>query len=473
MDKNNSSLMASAEHIQALEQFPLNRSLNSFRWHGNPILEKGAPGEWDESLIRDPMVFYDYDAPEDEKFKIYYSGQGSDGKMQIGLAYGSSLENLKKYSGNPIVKMTEDWENIPANHNPNNHNPYVIRLPGAAKSYEMVYTAYTSEISGQNNYFVSSIVRVASTDGKNWRNKKQVFEKFKLGQNSYSPQKPILHYNVEENRHYLVFAASSMRENKQKNEGFTGLATSVDGENYSFEKVIIPQDIAGSIYDPHGLVSVFGWYFLLVTHDSGQAYDFNGNSNWPERWMVSKDMKNWYGSPKSVWDTYPDEGYLYSHLSPLVTESGWAYFVYDYYDYGEPNRFCLAKIPYIGKSYNVIVDKPILKHKESTKLSDCYPAIRLELKETFALTCECTYHKKASYPAKIHLYTSYNGKNWDTEEQKNNSGKPIFGTIPFSAGKTVRHTKDISTGARFIKITVENEDPNQAISNVKIIATFG
>ncbi|MDO9465431.1 MAG: hypothetical protein Q7J67_09075 [bacterium] len=463
VDIDNKNPLMVSEHMRALEQFPLNRSLNSFRWHGNPILEKGTSREWDEALIRDPMLFYDYDAPEDEKFKLYYSGQNSDGKMHIGLAYGSSLENLRKHDGNPVVQMTENWENVPTN-----HNPYVIRVPGT-KSYEMLYTACTTEIYGQNRCRVSSTGKVTSTDGKNWTNKKQVFKKFKIGQNTYFPQKPVLHYNVEEGKYYLIFAASLMRKHT-KNEGFTGLATSVDGKNYSFKKVIIPQDMSGSIYDPHGLVPLFGWYFLLVTHDSGHAYDFNGNSNWPERWLVSRDIKNWYGSLRSVWDTHPDEDFLYSHLSPLVTESGWAYFVYDH---GKPNRFCLAKVPYIGKPYNIIVDEPILKPHRSTKLSDSYPAIRLEPREKLALTCECTYHKKASHPAKIHVYTSYDGKNWDTEEQKDNSGKPVFGNMAFSPGNIERTTRDISIGARFVKVTVKNEDTDQEVRNVKVIATFG
>lgn len=449
-----------SEHIHALEQFPLYRSLNSFRWHGNPIMESGKTGEWDDGLIRDPMIFCDTAAAPEERFKLYYSGQSaSDGQMHIGLACGSSLEKLTRYPGNPVVKMSEDWESEPGN-----HNPYVIRVPGT-KSFEMVYTAYTSKSGGY-----SSTARVKSSDGKTWTDKKRVFEKFSRGKHDYYPQKPILHYNTEEGRYYLIFSGSLVTDLNAKNEGFIGLATSSDGERYSFEKVVIPQAIAGSIYDTHGLVPMFGWYFLLVTHDSAHAYDGDGKDGYPMRWLVSKDFRNWYGSPKSVWDTYPEDGIIFSHVNPLVTEAGTAYIVYDY---GTPNRFGLAKIPLIGKPYNIIVEKPMLKPAESTSLADCYPAVCLEQgKRELTVTAECTYHEDASAPLLIHIFTSYDGEKWDTEGQKDGNGKPVFCDMPLSRGNTARTTRDIRTGARFLKMTAENSDPNRVISNIKITVTF-
>ena len=272
-----------SEHMQALKEFPLNRSMNSFRWHHNPILEAGTAGEWDDALIRDPMIFYDNTAPVEEKFKLYYSGKSSvDGKVHIGLAYGSSLEKLTKYPGNPVVEMTEEWEKVP-----HNHNPYVIQVPGT-DTFEMVYTAIT-EKDGVTSF---SIGRVLSNDGKTWTDKKQVFKPFKLGKHVYSIQKPILNYNVEEGKYNLIFSGTLMKKLKQKNEGFTGLACSDDGEKYTFEKLIIPQDVACSIYDAHGLVTIFGWYFLLVTHDPAHAFDCDGNDGYPERWLVSKNMRD-------------------------------------------------------------------------------------------------------------------------------------------------------------------------------------
>ncbi len=460
-------------HMLALEQFPLNRSLNNFRYHKNPIFEKGEPGEWDDALVRDPMVFFDTSAPEEERFKLYYCGQGrgSEGHMQIGLAYGSSLEKLTRYPGNPIVTMTEEWEDDgidPArddNPEPQNHTPYVFQIPGS-HAYEMLYTGRGREKDGRHLF---STVRVTSADGKTWGNKQRVLKKFELGGRTYSPTKPIPIYSAEEGKYFLIFSASLLQAADAKNEGFVGLATSVDGEEYCFERVIVAQDQACSIYDSHGLVPLLGWHFLLITHDSARAFDTEGNEGYPERWMVSRDLRNWYGSTKSVWDTYPDDGYLYSHVSPLLTEAGMGYVVYDY---GKPNVFGLARIPLIGRPYNTILEKPTLRSGESTQITDCYPAISLEPGQSLTLTVECTYDGSASAGLETHIYTSYDGEQWDTEEQKDSAGKPACGALPLTPGKTVRQTKDIALGARFVKVTVENPDASCPVADVKVVVTL-
>ena len=462
-------------HMLALEQFPLSRNLNNFRYHRNPILRKGNPGEWDDGLIRDPMVFYDNTAPADEKFRLYYCGcrADSDGQMQIGLAYGSSLERLRKHPGNPIVTMTESWENariapssVPdGEHLALNHTPYVFQIPGSHE-YEMLYTARECDENGE--YYFST-ARVTSSDGKEWGNKKQVFKKFELGGRVYSPTKPIPIYRAEERQYYLIFSGSLLKEACAKNEGFVGLATSANGEEYAFEQVIVPQDQAHSIFDPHGLVTMLGWYFLLITHDGDHAFDGEGNDGYPERWMVSKDLRTWYGSPRSIWDTYPDDGILYSHVTPLLTEAGMAYMVYDY---GEPNVFGLARIPLTGKPYNVILDKASLGPGEATQIADSYPAISLESGQSLTLTVECTYEDSACSPARIQVFTSYDGSRWDTEEQKDSAGNPVFGAMPLTPGGTSRRTRDVSLGARFVKVTVMNTDSNHPLRNVRVIATL-
>ena len=460
-------------HMLALEQFPLNRSLNNFRYHGNPIFEKGEPGEWDDALVRDPMIFLDTSAPEEERFKLYYCGRGtgSEGHIQIGLAYGSSLEKLTRYPGNPIVTMTEEWESDgidPArddNPEPQNHTPYVFQIPGS-HTYEMLYTGRGREKDGRHFF---STVRVTSADGKTWGNKKRVLKRFELGGQTYSPTKPIPIYNAEEGKYFLVFSASLLPQADGKNEGFVGLATSDNGKRYSFERVIVGQDQALSIYDSHGLVPLLGWYFLLITHDSARAFDMEGNEGYPERWMVSRDLRTWYGSTRSVWDTYPDDGYLYSHVSPLLTEAGMGYMVYDC---GEPNVFGLAKVPLIGRPYNTVLERPSLGPGEATQITDCYPAISLEPGQTLALTVECSYDASASSGLETHIYTSYDGEHWDTEEQKDSGGKPAFGALPFSPGETVRRTQDIHLGARFVKVTVENPDASCAVTDVKVIVTL-
>lgn len=446
--------------MDALRDFPLNRSIDSFRWHGNPVLERGEPGEWDDDLIRDPMVFYDNTAPREERFRLYYCGRNCrERHFNIGLAYGAGLERLRKYPGNPIIRMTEEWELGSLN-----HTPYVIQIPGTAR-FEMIYTAYAKRPAEG----LCSLVSVSSIDGKSWDGKKQVLRQITVGGRTYHPQKPILHYNVEESRYYLIFSGSLMRDSHSKNEGFVGLAVSDDGEQYTFDKIVIPQDAAGSIYDSHGLVTLAGWHFLLVTHDSACAHDGDGNDGYPERWFCSRDMREWYGSPKRIFDTYPDDGALYSHVSPLLTEAGFAYFVYDY---GEPNRFGLVKLPLNGKPSTIILEAPRLGSGEGTQIADCYPAICLDDKNRFGLTVEVEYHPNSASPVTIHVHTSYDGSNWDTEELTGESGIPAFGALPVTPGKLIRITRTVAVNARYVKVTAKNNDERHPVKRLKVTATL-
>ncbi len=91
---------------------------------------------------------------------------------------------------------------------------------------------------------------------------------------------------------------------------------------------------------------------------------------------------------------------------------------------------------------------------------------------SLALTVAATYHSSATRGVKVHLYTSYDGVSWDSEELKDSLDKPIFGDMPFSIGQRAQKTQDIPTNARFIKVTVENLDRTYAVSDIKVIATL-
>ena len=152
-----------------------------------------------------------------------------------------------------------------------------------------------------------------------------------------------------------------------------------------------------------------------------------------------------------------------------MTEGCFAYFVYDY---GEPNRFGLVKLPLSGKPYTLILDKKEIAPGVETEIAESYPAVSIENKQNFSLTVEAEYHKSCSTPLAIHLFSSYDGTHWDTEELKDSSGMPLFGNLPLVPGDNARMTKDIATNARYIKVTAENRDKKQSVRNVKIVATI-
>jgi predicted GH43/DUF377 family glycosyl hydrolase len=63
----------------------------------NPVLCKGAPGEWDEIAAIVPFALI-----HDHVFYLFYSGFSENGKVSIGLATSSDGFYFEKHPGNPV-----------------------------------------------------------------------------------------------------------------------------------------------------------------------------------------------------------------------------------------------------------------------------------------------------------------------------------------------------------------------------------
>ena len=124
-----------------------------------------------------------------------------------------------------------------------------------------------------------------------------------------------------------------------------------------------------------------------------------------------------------------------------------------------------------GKFSTTMLSKDSLGAGEATSLGAC-GLISLRRATSLALTVECVYHNSATAGIAVHLYTSYNGANWDTVELKDSAGKPVFGDMPFTPGSTERKTVEIPHSAQFVKAVIENRDPSQTVSNIKVMATL-
>jgi sucrose-6-phosphate hydrolase SacC (GH32 family) len=48
--------------------------INWTRYSGNPILQPGSSGAWDEKQVLDPSLVIDLDAPPEERYKMWYNG---------------------------------------------------------------------------------------------------------------------------------------------------------------------------------------------------------------------------------------------------------------------------------------------------------------------------------------------------------------------------------------------------------------
>lgn len=119
-----------------------------------------------------------------------------------------------------------------------------------------------------------------------------------------------------------------------------------------------------------------------------------------------------------------------------------------------------------AKSIATILDEASIAAATTTGLDDCDPIDLSGGPDTLAITVEATYHALATQGIKIHIRTSYDNVNWDTEDFDSWNAN-------FTAGATIRQTKHYDTSPMYAKVLVENLDPAQTVTDVKIIATRG
>jgi len=116
------------------------------------------------------------------------------------------------------------------------------------------------------------------------------------------------------------------------------------------------------------------------------------------------------------------------------------------------------------KTATTILDEASIAAGATTALGDCTAIDLSGGPATLALTVECTYNGAANQGIKIHVRTSYDGTNFDSEDWDS-------WTSSFTAGATIRQTKHYDTSPMYVKVLVENLDAAQAVTNVKIIST--
>ncbi len=102
---------------------------------------------------------------------------------------------------------------------------------------------------------------------------------------------------------------------------------------------------------------------------------------------------------------------------------------------------------------------------KSTTLEDAKP-IGLDKISQLSLTAECKYGDSAKQPIVVHVVGSYDGVTYDTVD---------LYTLEHALqpGRLARKTFELESKVRYIKVTVENPDPNASVSDVMITATLG
>ena len=119
--------------------------INWTRYAANPVLPKGDPGEWDDQNACQPAVI-----KEDGTYKMWYTGH-PDGC----IGYATSVDGISwtKYAGNPVLcPSAGEWDSYAA------HWCTVIK---DASEYKMWY-------SGGQDFYSHRIGYATSPDGINW-----------------------------------------------------------------------------------------------------------------------------------------------------------------------------------------------------------------------------------------------------------------------------------------------------------------
>jgi hypothetical protein len=116
---------------------------------------------------------------------------------------------------------------------------------------------------------------------------------------------------------------------------------------------------------------------------------------------------------------------------------------------------------FLTKAATKILDIPSLAALATTTLADCQAINMMVAKTGLAMTVACTFDGAATAGIRVHVQSSYDGTNFDTQD--------FDSWIPnFTAGATIQATKvyDASTG--YLKVLIENMDGAQAATNISV-----
>ena len=132
------------------------------KYENNPVLGP-THGTWDSVGLETVSVLLDNEAPETERYKMWYAGVNDEntGLYSFGYAYSSDGINWVKYEGNPILEAgpSNSWESGSP------EGPTVIKDNGI---FKMWYGAVDTVDNGQETDYRSNIGYAWSVDGKSW-----------------------------------------------------------------------------------------------------------------------------------------------------------------------------------------------------------------------------------------------------------------------------------------------------------------
>ncbi|MFH1031127.1 MAG: hypothetical protein V1767_00950 [Chloroflexota bacterium] len=126
----------------------------------------------------------------------------------------------------------------------------------------------------------------------------------------------------------------------------------------------------------------------------------------------------------------------------------------------------LGLAPVGSKITTEIFDFAAIAAATVSALGDCTVVDLSTNPRTLSLTVEVTYNAAATRGVVIHVRSSADNVNYDTIDW--DTWSPIF-----TPGVAIRQTKNYDVDPYGIKVLVENLDPAQTITAVRVLATVG
>ncbi len=424
----------------------------------NPILKPGIPGSWDNRHIEMGSVLFD-----NENYYLYYHALGSlgGGSYRIGVAIAPTpFGPWTRFENNPILwsGTQGEWDD------------YQVACPKVIRIGDTYYMFYSGARQGDYPRWGIGIATATSPLGP-WR---------KYNTNPILDDFGYIGSIININGTFFLYATYPIEPTTDQGPVALATAESVFGPWKKFDgNPIIP---IGSI----GSWASLGFSEPGALYQDGLVLMFLGGS----RYLNTVNPGN---NPResSIGYGYSPDGYRFilSRYNPVIPAgSVGARYLGEAFAWAEPPLFLIYSTflnpkddkEYIAvnalsmsdafKSYLPLLTKDVLEPGASTNLGECLPLFVLQAAR-LAITIEVTYDT-AIAGASAHIYTSYDGTNWDTEELKDLSGSSILGEIPFKAGETVRVTRYIPSNARFLKVVVKNNDMTRPVHNVRVFATL-
>ncbi|MFC1739589.1 hypothetical protein ACFL1G_11175 [Planctomycetota bacterium] len=446
----------------------------------NPVISRGPEGSWDDQMLEASDGFLDNGV-----YYFYYHGAGGGKSYRVGVATATHpLGPYTKYGDGPVLELGPDgsWEDRWV------ACAYVIDTH--KEGLDRFQMFYSGRGSGANRELSGGQPGIGLATAPH-----------PLGPWTKFEGNPLLHG--------FGYVCAALHVN---NQWYLYSAWPISGPDYRGDYSPLAVATAG---DPKGPWTIYPGNPLMPAGEWGE-WDDGGYSEF-EIVFHNGVFHGFYGGTKDYGPRLEHIGYCYSYdgykwlkytRNPIA--SNWAEpniaayaevhahiempFIYLFhtmrprwrgdtpvpatewhYDRDKRNPDAFAWIEDLGVQVIVTqipfsLDYPVLNVSSigagsQTELKDS-PAIPLSHISKLALTTKATFGEDATKGLVVHVRASYDGVHYDTKDLYtiDVAGRP---------GKTVQETEQLESNVRFIKVFVTNNDPEDAVTDLKITAHMG